>query len=91
MKTAKEWIKEFDDECEGGWYEEVLIPRVQADAKAEGWREGLQAGFDIARDNAEISEHDGWHRTGPRNDWTVAEKELAAALLPPAPSEGSNG
>lgn len=31
-------------------------------------------GFDIAVDNAEIYEHDGWVKCAPYNDWTMARK-----------------
>jgi len=40
----------------------------------------IQQGFDLAYDNAEISEHDGWHRVAPFIEWGIARKALDAAL-----------
>lgn len=49
----------------------------------------IQQGFDIAYDNAEVSEHDGWHRVGPFIEWGVARKALDAALVTDTTKEGS--
>lgn len=40
----------------------------------------LRSGFELARENAEVSESDGWHRTDPYIYWDVAEKALEKAL-----------
>lgn len=43
-------------------------------------RDAFCAGFAFAEDKADISEHDGWHRTNPRIEWpTAGQREQAAA------------
>lgn len=43
-------------------------------------REAFLAGFAFAEDKADISEHDGWHRTDPRIEWpSHGQREDAAA------------
>lgn len=37
-------------------------------------REAIEAGYGFAVDNAEISEHDGWHRTAPTIEWPLTSK-----------------
>jgi hypothetical protein len=42
--------------------------------------EAFDAGYAFAYDQAEVSEHDGWHRTDPRIEWPSDEKLTAARL-----------
>jgi hypothetical protein len=37
-------------------------------------RDAVEAGYEFAVDNADISEHDGWHRTDPRIEWPTESK-----------------
>jgi hypothetical protein len=48
------------------------------DAHADAIRRAFTAGVDFMRDQAEISEWDGWHRTDPRIEWPL-ESEIEAA------------
>ena len=62
-----------------------------ATSYAAGRKAGLREGFDIARDHAWISTHDGWNHTAPSIDWEHAEKRLALALAPPAAEPRDEG
>jgi predicted RNA-binding Zn ribbon-like protein len=41
-------------------------------------RKATQDGYDFAENKAEISEHDGWHRTDPRIEWPDYSEQVAA-------------
>ena len=62
----------------------LLLDERYRTAHATGRAAGLREGFDIARDHAWISTHDGWNHTAPCIDWEHAEKRLALALAQPA-------
>lgn len=50
-------------------------------ARAERRRERyLREGFALAKDNAEISDWDGWEDTAPFIDWRAADKALEDAV-----------
>jgi hypothetical protein len=53
-----------------------LIERERAAAR----RDGLRAGVELARENAEISETDGWVRTAPFIEWRSVERKLELAI-----------
>lgn len=45
----------------------------QAEAREKAARiEGLREGFDLAEENAEVSDSDGWHKLDPFIDWDIA-------------------
>jgi hypothetical protein len=83
------WLESRGDSCnplasarlirDGRWREGDLSPAeprpVTVDVRAL-----LAEGFEIAVDHADISEHNGWHRTDPYNDWTVARRKLDERL-----------
>lgn len=41
---------------------------------------GLRRGFQIAEEHADVSEHNGWHRTDPHVEWDGARRKLAEAV-----------
>ena len=49
-----------------------LIADVKREARAEGIREGVE----LAKEHAEVSEHDGWHKHNPIIDWQFVDTEL---------------
>jgi len=44
------------------------------------YESGMRAGFEVAVENAEVSEHDGWQRTAPFVEWGPARKALEARV-----------
>ncbi len=56
--------------------EKLVAKDAEIERLTVGIEKAMRDGFELAVDNAEISEHDGWHRTDPRNDWDYARKQL---------------
>lgn len=54
-------------------------PERLAEGLRAVFKAGLADGFEAARDNAEVIEHDGWVRCAPFIEWCVAETALKKA------------
>lgn len=50
---------------------------MSSDAR-KAYKQGVQDGVALAESLAEVSEHDGWHRTDPFIDWSGVRKALTA-------------
>jgi hypothetical protein len=49
--------------------DEIIALRADLARQAEAAARAFMAGAEFMRDHADISEHDGWHRTDPRIEW----------------------
>lgn len=79
MRTTDEWMSAFDEAADREPGEEV-VRAIQADAKAEGWREAIEAAATVLKRRA------GNHAL---SSWDISDcLDEIRALLPPAPGEG---